>query len=131
MTGIVTIMTTASTKAGRNRKSAARRTGGKTAMNGAIGTAASYTCANGQLLAESVTALTFAYFDSANNPIPNPPTAPYNLDGQAFGVAPAFATTTERAAVRRIVIMVTARESVPGQPAQTYTLASDVRLRNP
>ena len=98
---------------------------------GAIGTAASYTCANGQLLAESVTALTFAYFDSANNPIPNPPTAPYNLDGQAFGVAPAFATTTERAAVRRIVIMVTARESVPGQPAQTYTLASDVRLRNP
>ena len=100
-------------------------------VRGAIGTAASYTCANGQLLAESVTALTFAYFDSANNPIPNPPTAPYNLDGQAFGVAPAFATTTERAAVRRIVIMVTARESVPGQPAQTYTLASDVRLRNP
>ena len=100
-------------------------------VRGAIGTAASYTCANGQLLAESVTALTFAYFDSTNNPIPNPPTAPYNLDGQAFGVAPAFATTTERAAVRRIVIMVTARESVPGQPAQTYTLASDVRLRNP
>jgi len=100
-------------------------------VRGAIGTAASYTCANGQLLAESVTALTFAYFDSANNPIPNPPTAPYNLDGQAFGVAPAFATTVERGAVRRIVIMVTARESVPGQPAQTYTLASDVRLRNP
>jgi hypothetical protein len=33
--------------------------------------------------------------------------------------------------VRRIVIMVTARENVPGQPAQTYTLTSDVRLRNP
>jgi len=33
--------------------------------------------------------------------------------------------------VRRIVITVTARENVPGQPAQTYTLTSDVRLRNP
>jgi len=33
--------------------------------------------------------------------------------------------------VRRIVIMVTARENVTGQAAQTYTLASDVRIRNP
>jgi len=100
-------------------------------IRGPIGTATSYTCANGELLAESVTALTFAYFDASNNPIPNPPATPYNLDGQAFGVAPAFATTVERGAVQRIVIMVTARESVAGQPAQTYTLASDVRLRNP
>ena len=100
-------------------------------VRGALGVAGSYTCASGDLLAESVTALAFAYFDSANNPIPNPPTGPYTLDAQAFGAAPVFATTTERAAVRRIVIMVTARENVPGQPAQTYTLASDVRLRNP
>ena len=100
-------------------------------VKGVLGVAGSYTCANGVLLAESVTALSFAYFDSANNPIPNPPTPPYNLDAQAFGVAPGFATTTQRAAVRRIVIMVTARENVPGQPPQTYTLASDVRLRNP
>jgi type IV pilus assembly protein PilW len=100
-------------------------------VRGAIGTGASYTCSNGQLMAESVTALRFAYFDSANNPIPNPPTTPYNLDNQALGSAPAFVTTTQRAAVRRIVISVTARENVPNQPAQTYTLASDVRLRNP
>ena len=37
----------------------------------------------------------------------------------------------QRAAVRRVVITLTARESVPNQPPQTYTLTSDVRLRNP
>jgi len=100
-------------------------------VRGAIGNAASYTCANGDLMAESVTALRFAYFDSANNPVPNPPAGPYNLDGQGLGAAPAFINTVDRAAVRRIVITVTARENVPNQPAQTYTLASDVRLRNP
>jgi prepilin-type N-terminal cleavage/methylation domain-containing protein len=105
--------------------------GGLRMVRGAIGAGASYTCANGQIMAESVTALRFAYFDSANNPIPNPPATPYNLDNQALGGAPAFVTNAERAAVRRIVISVTARENVPNQPAQTYTLASDVRLRNP
>ncbi len=100
-------------------------------VQGAIGAAGSYTCASGQLMAESVTALSFAYCDSANNPVPNPPTGPYNLDAQGLGAAPTFVNVAQRSIVRRIVIMVTARESVPGQPAQTYTLASDVRLRNP
>jgi len=100
-------------------------------VRGAIGAGASYICANGEVMAESVTALRFAYFDSANNPVPNPPGATFNLDAQGLGGAPAFASVTERSAVRRVVIMVTARENVPGQPAQTYTLTSDVRLRNP
>ncbi len=100
-------------------------------VRGAIGNAASYTCGNGDILAESVTSLSFAYYDANNNPVPNPPTAPYQLDGQAPGAAPTFVTTTERAAVRRVVIKLTARETVPNQPAQTYTLNSDVRLRNP
>lgn len=100
-------------------------------VKGALGVAASYTCANGDILAEGVTSLSFAYYDASNNPVPNPPTAPYQLDAQAVGVAPTFATTTERAAVRRVVITLTARGPVAGQPAQTYTLASDVRLRNP
>jgi prepilin-type N-terminal cleavage/methylation domain-containing protein len=106
-------------------------TAGLRRVRGTIGTGASYICANGDLMAESVTALRFAYFDSANNPIPNPPPSTYNLDAQGLGGAPSFASVTERSAVRRIVIMVTARENVPNQPAQTYTLASDVRLRNP
>jgi prepilin-type N-terminal cleavage/methylation domain-containing protein len=100
-------------------------------VRGAIGAGASYTCANGEVMAESVTALRFAYFDSANNPVPNPPPATFNLDAQGLGGAPAFVNVAERSAVRRVVIMVTARENVPGQPAQTYTLTSDVRLRNP
>jgi hypothetical protein len=33
--------------------------------------------------------------------------------------------------VRRIVISVTAQENVPSQGTQTYTLTSDVRIRNP
>jgi prepilin-type N-terminal cleavage/methylation domain-containing protein len=100
-------------------------------VQGAIGVAASYTCANGQLMAESVTALNFAYFDASNNPVPNPPAGPYNLDAQGLGGAPTFVNVAQRSIVRRVVIMVTARENVPGQPAQTYSLASDVRLRNP
>jgi prepilin-type N-terminal cleavage/methylation domain-containing protein len=104
--------------------------GGLRRVKGARGTAASYTCSNGSVLAESVTSLTFAYYDANNAPIPNPPTAPYQLDGQAVGV-PSFVNTTQRSAVRRVVITLTARETVPNQPAQTYTLTSDVRLRNP
>jgi len=100
-------------------------------VRGTIGNGASYICGNGELMAESVTGLRFAYFDSANNPVPNPPPSTYNLDAQGMGGAPSFASVTERSAVRRIVIMVTARENVPNQPAQTYTLTSDVRLRNP
>ena len=100
-------------------------------VSGAIGNAGSYTCSNGTLLAESVTALSFAYFDSANNPVPNPPTGPFNLDAQGLGAAPSFVNVAQRSIVRRIVIMVTARENVPGQGFQTYTLTSDVRLRNP
>jgi prepilin-type N-terminal cleavage/methylation domain-containing protein len=89
-------------------------------------------CTGGDLLAESVTALSFAYFDVNGLPVPNPPPAgAYQLDGEGLGGALNFANTTQRASVRRVVITVTARETVPGQPAQTYTLTSDVRLRNP
>jgi len=100
-------------------------------VSGAIGAAGSYTCAGGQLMAESVTALSFAYFDSANNPVPSPPAAPFNLDAQGLGAAPSFASVAQRSIVRRIVITVTAQENVPSQGTQTYTLTSDVRIRNP
>jgi prepilin-type N-terminal cleavage/methylation domain-containing protein len=108
-----------------------RDSAGLRRVSGAIGNAGSYTCSNGTLLAESVTALSFAYFDSANNPVPNPPTGPFNLDAQGLGGAPSFANVAQRSIVRRVVISVTARENVPGQGFQTYTLTSDVRLRNP
>ena len=105
--------------------------GGLRRVRGARGAVGSYTCSNGEVLAESVSSVGFAYYDGNNNPVPNPPAAPYQLDGQAPGAAPNFAVTAQRAAVRRVVITLTARETVPNQPAQTYTLTSDVRLRNP
>jgi len=100
-------------------------------VKGALGVATSYQCGGGDILAESVTSLSFAYYDVNNNPVPSPPTAPYQLDGQVAEALPAFVDTTQRSAVRRVVITLTAREAVPNQPAQTYTLTSDVRLRNP
>lgn len=108
-----------------------RDSGGLRRVRGTRNSAASYICSNGEVLAESVTTLRFAYYDANNTPVPNPPAAPYQLDGQAPGGPPSFANTTERGAVRRVVITMTARETVPGQPPQTYTLTSDVRLRNP
>lgn len=108
-----------------------RDSGGLRRVRGARGAAGSYTCSSGDVLAESVTNLGFAYYDVNGVPIPNPPAGPYQLDTQAPGGAPSFADTTQRRAVRRIVVTLTAREAVPNQPAQTYTLTSDVRLRNP
>jgi Tfp pilus assembly protein PilW len=100
-------------------------------VHGPRGAASSYTCRGGNVLAERVDRLAFAYFDASNTPLPDPPTGGYDLDGQAIGAVPSFATASERGAIRRIVITVTASEAVANQPSQTYTLTSDVRLRNP
>lgn len=95
-----------------------------------VGVPGAYTCDQGTILARNATNVSFTYFDANNNPIPNPPTPPYQLDGQGTGAVPSFLDTTQRGAVRRVVITLTATEAVPGQPQQVYTLTSDVRLRN-
>jgi type II secretory pathway pseudopilin PulG len=100
-------------------------------VHGPRGAAGSYTCGSGSALADGINRLGFAYYDGNNNPLPNPPPPAYELDGQAVGAPPSFLTTTQRAAIRRVVITLTATEAVPGQPPHTYTLTSDVRLRNP
>ncbi len=64
-------------------------------------------CNGGMVLAQNVTnPIIFTYFDASNNP------------------------TADPAAVRRVVVTLTATEDVPGQQPQTYTLTSSVRLRN-
>ena len=64
-------------------------------------------CNGGMVLAQNVTNPNiFTYFDASNNP------------------------TADPAAVRRVVVTLTATEDVPGQQPQTYTLTSSVRLRN-
>ena len=100
-------------------------------VHGPRASAGSYRCGSGTVLADGVNRLGFAYYDGNNDPLPNPPPPAYELDGQAPGAPPSFLTTTERAAIRRVVITLTATEAVPGQPPHTYTLTSDVRLRNP
>jgi hypothetical protein len=89
-----------------------------------------YTCTTGDALATGVTALTFAYFDVNDNPLPNPANAPYRLDNQNVGAVPSMTTVTQRDAVRRVVVTLTARETVAGRAPETYTLTSDVLLRN-
>lgn len=103
-----------------------------------INDVASYTCGTtsgvglGDItLAENITGLQFTYFDANNNPI-GATTGSYQLDGQVSGVVPDLAGTppVERRNVRTIVVTVAAREDVPHQVPQQYTLTSSIRLRN-
>jgi type IV pilus assembly protein PilW len=96
---------------------------------GANNVPGSYQC-NGSVIADNITGLSFAYYDANNDPVPNPPAAPYQLDAQGVGGIPDFLNTAERAAIRTVVVTLTAQEAVPGQQPQIYTLSSDVRLRN-
>jgi prepilin-type N-terminal cleavage/methylation domain-containing protein len=89
--------------------------------------APSYTCNNGELLADNVTDLRFAYTDENGNQIAAP------LDGQAVAAAPNLglgANRVQREAVRAILIRLTITETVPRQSPQVYSLTSTVRLRN-
>jgi prepilin-type N-terminal cleavage/methylation domain-containing protein len=102
------------------------------------GPAAAYTCSVenvpnqrvGDVLAESITGLTFTYYDATNTLIPVPATNPPGLDDEGLGAVPAFGSTTNRGNVRTMVITLTAREDIPHQAPQIYTLTSSVRLRN-
>lgn len=93
-------------------------------------TAAVYTCASGDVIAQNVTDLRFAYYDSANTPVPNPPTSPFVLDAQGPGSVPDMTTTTQRGAVRRVLITLTTRGYSVGTGQQNFTLTSDVEIRN-
>jgi len=99
-------------------------------QKGANGVVGSYTCNTGETLAENVSSLKFTYYDVNNASIPATPTAPYALDTQAAGVVPTYGSVTDRAAVRRVVMSITVTKAVPPKGTQTYTLTSDVRLRN-
>ena len=89
-----------------------------------------YTCGDGDVLAEHVTDLRFTYYDAGGNPVPDPPNAPYKLDGQDPGAIPDLGDTAERGSIRRIVITVTVEEPTPQGGVEVYQLASDVWLRN-
>ena len=65
-----------------------------------------------QPLALAVTALTFAYYDGANNLLPSP-IAPGSLGS-----------------IRRVSVTVTTADTVTGQLPQPFTVQADVRPRN-
>lgn len=92
--------------------------------------AATYTCNNGEVLAENVTSLRFTYYATDGSPVPSPPTTPYTLDSQSLGSVPSMTTTTQRGSIRRVVVTLTARRVVAGGGRQDYTLTSNVWLRN-
>lgn len=95
-----------------------------------LGDSTAFWCPAGEMLADNVSGLYFAYFDGNNAPLPASPTPPYALDGQAAGSTPDLGDTTQRGAVRRVVVTLTVTETVPGQGPQRFTLGSEVRLRN-
>jgi prepilin-type N-terminal cleavage/methylation domain-containing protein len=94
--------------------------------------AATYTCNNGDVLADNVSFLGFTYFDGNGTQVPA------NLDTRPLGAALDLATRTARDSVRTIGITLQITEQVvphavgvtPRQPDQVYTLTSTVRLRN-
>jgi type IV pilus assembly protein PilW len=90
----------------------------------------SIACSTGNAVATNVTSLNFAYFDKNGVALPNPPTAPYQLDSQAASGVPSLTTTTQRDAVRRVVITMTARTDTLGIGTESYSLTSDVWMRN-
>ncbi len=95
--------------------------------------AAALTCDGGDVLARNITGLRFTYYTQDSVPLPNPTGTTYRLDNQALGVAPDYGTTTQRGAVRTVVIAMTANETVPipGKGPQVLTLNASIRLRNP
>jgi Tfp pilus assembly protein PilW len=99
-------------------------------QKGADGVLATYTCTNGETLAENVTNLRFTYYDINNASLPAVTTPPFALDSQAANAVPNYATVTQRTAVRRVVMSITVQKTVPPKGTQVYTLTSDVRLRN-
>lgn len=71
-----------------------------------------------QPLAEKIEGLKFTYFDSSNNPIPNPPNPPYSL------------SAGQRGSIRKVRIELTFKDTPVGQGTQTFSLTSEVSLRN-
>jgi type II secretory pathway component PulJ len=97
---------------------------------GAVGSASAYTCASGQPLAENVTELSFVYYDADGNPVPDPPSGSYTLDGEDIGAVAPVDDVTERGAIRRVLVALTTESEAPGRGPQVFTVTSNVWLRN-
>jgi len=95
-----------------------------------VAAGASIACTSGEILAQNIQSLEFTFFNAAGATIPATPTPPYSLDSQGASGIPNLATLTQRSAVRRVLITMTGRAVTASVGTQTYTLTSDVVLRN-
>ncbi len=93
-------------------------------------TSAAYICTGGDVLAQGVSALRFTYYDAAGDPVPDPPAAPFKLDDQTAGGVPDLGDMTERGSIRRVVVTLSAEADTGHDSKQTFSLGSDVWLRN-
>jgi len=89
-----------------------------------------FTCTDGEILAEHVVDLQFTYYDVDGDPVPDPPSAPFTLDSQDVGAVPDLSDTSQRDSIRRVVVTLTAEIEAPKRGPQTYSLTSDIWLRN-
>jgi type II secretory pathway pseudopilin PulG len=103
---------------------------GTTLRRGSVPADTAYDCADGEALADNVVGLRFTYYNADGDPVPDPPTGGYQLDDQAPQTEPDLDDTTERATVRRVVVMLTTQLESPGRGPQVFTLTSDIGLRN-
>lgn len=92
--------------------------------------AGSFTCSTGEVLAENVTDLSFVYYDVDGNPVPDPPTGSWALDGQVVGAAATLDDTTQRSTVRRVLVALTTELASPGRDPHVFTVTSNLWLRN-
>ena len=83
---------------------------------------------NSDTIIDGTAWLTFTYYDVNNTLIPVP--AGTGLDNEGLGVAPPFASTTDRGNVRTVVVTLVLREEMAHQAPQIYSLTSSIRLRN-
>jgi len=97
---------------------------------GAVDNVNSFTCSSGQVLAENVTDLSFVYYDVDGNPVPDPPTGSYALDGQVVGAVATLDDTVQRATVRRVLVALTTELASPGREPHVFTVTSNLWLRN-
>lgn len=93
------------------------------------GSPGAYLCAGGEVIAENVTDLRFAFMDAAGTPLGAG--SSFALDDQPLGAVPEFDEATERDNVRRISVMLTtSTDAPPGKLRPAYTVATLIELRN-
>lgn len=96
--------------------------------SGAIDRKRTYKCNKGTVLAENAAELRFTYYDENGAMVPDTTSTTFNLDDASL--APGFDDTTERSAVRRVVVTLVTQTTLSDRTVKEFSLNSDVQMRN-